>query len=138
MAKKPKRKRRCLRGVCDPERTQGLRAPAPKGDHVLVSLEGPGVFLGAQITKQGGTDGITFVILDIDGRNVTNYSFAAAKNAGLTQQNPYGLVYLDSAPLERVTVGFPSPLRFESTLEVKVTVDEDDVVQILANVIHGR
>ena len=133
-----RRKRRCLRGVCNPERTQGLRAPAPKGDHLLVSLKGPGVFLGAQVTKQGGTNGITFVILDIDGRKVTNYSFAAAKNAGLTQQNPYGLVYLDSGPLETVTVGFPSPLRFESTLELKVTVNEEDVVQILANVIHGR
>lgn len=132
------RRRRCLRGVCDPERTQGLRAPAPKGDHVLVGLEGPGVFLGAEVTKQGGASGLTFVILDIDGRNVTNISFAAAKNAGLTQQNPYGLVFLDSGPLETVTVGWPSPLRFEQALELKVTVNEEDVVQILANVIHGR
>jgi hypothetical protein len=124
--------------VCDPERTQGLKAPAPKGDHVLVSLEGPGVFLGAMVTKQGGTNGLTFVILDVDGRNVTNYSFAAAKNAGLTQQNPYGLVFLDSGPLETVTVGFPSPLRFEEVLELKVTVKEDDIAQIVANVIHGR
>lgn len=138
MARQLKRKKGCVRGVCIPERTQGLRAPAPKGDHGLVSLEGPGVFLGAQITKQGGTNGITFVILDIDGRNVTNISFAAAKNAGLTQQNPYGLVYLDSGPLETLTVGFPSPLHFDSTLELRVTVDEDDVVQILANIIHGR
>jgi hypothetical protein len=133
-----RRKRRCLRGVCEPERTQGLKAPAPKGDHALVRLKGPGVFLGAQVTKQGGTSGLTFVIMDIDGRNVTNYSFAAAKNAGLTRQNPYGLVFLDSGPLETVTVGFSSPLRFKSALELKVTVEEEDVVQILANVIHGR
>jgi hypothetical protein len=138
MPEKVKRDKKCLLGVCDPQRTQGLRAPAPEGDHVLVDLEGPGVFLGAQVTKQGGPTGITFVILDIDGRNVTNYSFAAAKNAGLTQQNPYGLVYLDSGPLETVTVGFSSPLRFESSLQLKVTVREPDVVQILANVIHGR
>ena len=136
MAKK--RRQRCLRGVCDPERTQGLRAPAPQGNHVLVSLEGPGVLLGAQVTKQGGATGLTFVILDIDGRNVTNYSFAAAKNAGLTQQNPYGLVFLDSGVLETVTMGWPSPLRFESALELKVTVSEEDVNQTLANIIHGR
>ncbi len=138
MPEKAGRDKNCLLGVCDPQRTQGLRAPAPEGDHVLVNLRGPGVFLGAQVTKQGGPSGITFVILDIDGRNVTNYSFAAAKNAGLTQQNPYGLVYLDSGPLETVTVGFSSPLRFESSLQLKVTVREPDVVQILANVIHGR
>jgi hypothetical protein len=105
---------------------------------MLVSLEGPGVFLGAEVTKQGGPTGLTFVILDIDGRNVTNYSFAAAKNAGLTQQNPYGLVYLDSGVLETVTVGFASPLSFRSSLQLKVTVKEPDVVQILANVIHGK
>ena len=43
-------------------------APAPKGNHALVTLEGPGVFLGAAVTKQGGTNDLTFVILDIDGR----------------------------------------------------------------------
>ena len=43
--------RRCSSGVCDPERTQGLRAPAPNGSHVLVTLEGPGVFLGAAVMR---------------------------------------------------------------------------------------
>src|SRR5205814_8554872 len=82
----------CAAGVCDPERTQGLRAPAPQGTHPLVTLTGPGVFLGASVSKQGGVNDITFVILDIDGRNVANLSFAAAANLGLTQQNPFGLV----------------------------------------------
>jgi len=75
----------CARGVCDPERTQGLRAPAPNGTHDLVTLRGPGVFVGAEVTKQGGTNDLTFVVLDIDGRNVTNLSYAAANNSGLTQ-----------------------------------------------------
>lgn len=64
--------RSCAPGVCDPERTQGLRAPVPKGDHVLVSLKGPGLFLAAEVVKQGGSNDLTFVILDIDSRNVTN------------------------------------------------------------------
>ena len=128
----------CLTGVCDPQRTQGLKAPAPKGDHLLVQLKGPGLFLGAEVTKQGGTTGITFVILDIDGRNVTNISYAAAENSGLTQQNPYGLVLLKSSALKNLTIGFPSPLRFQKELKLSVTVNEGGVVQILANVIHGR
>jgi len=129
--------RACSTGVCDPQRTQGLRAPAPKGNHALVTLEGPGVFLGAAVTKQGGTNDLTFVILDIDGRNVTNLSYAAATNAGLTQQNPYGLVLLHSTALKTVTIGFPAPLRFERKLVLRVTVNEPNVVQILGNVIHG-
>ena len=128
----------CLTGVCDPQRTQGLKAPVPKGDHLLVQLKGPGLFLGAEVTKQGGATGITFVILDIDGRNVTNISYAAAVNSGLTQQNPYGLVLLKSSALKNLTIGFPSPLRFKKGLKLSVTVNEDGVAQILANVIHGR
>ena len=127
----------CVVGVCDPERTQGLRAPAPAGDHVLIRLKGPGLFLGAEVTKQGGRSDLTFVILDIDGRNVTNFSYAAARNAGLTQQNPYGLVLLSSATLKTFTIGFPAPLRFKRELTLSVTVNEAGVVQILGNVIHG-
>ena len=128
----------CLGGVCDPERTQGLLAPAPNGNHVLVTLRGPGLFLGAEVTKQGGSAGLTFVSLDIDGRNVTNVSYAAAENAGLTQQNPFGLVLLKSASLKNMTIGFPSPLRYQRELKLSVNVNEPGVAQIVANVIHGR
>src|SRR6266511_1197692 len=124
----------CAAGVCDPERTQGLKAPAPNGTHKLVTLEGPGVFLGAEVSKQGGASDLTFVILDIDGRNVTNLSFAAAANQGLTQQNPYGLVLLHSAAIKTFTVGFPTPLLYKRSLTLSVTVNEPNVVQILANV----
>lgn len=127
----------CAPGVCDPQRTQGLKAPAPNGTYDLVTLKGPGVFLGAAVAKQGGGSDLTFVILDIDGRNVTNFSFAAAANEGLTQQNPYGLVLLHSAVIKTFTVGFPTPLLYKRSLRLAVTVNEPGVVQILANVIHG-
>jgi hypothetical protein len=129
---------KCLNGVCNPERTQGLRAPAPKGDHLLVELKGPGLFLGAEVVKQGGSNNITFVILEIDGRNVVNLSFAAAENTGLTQYNPFGLTLLKpSAGMRNLTIGFPSPLRFKRELKLSVTVNENGVTQILANVVHG-
>lgn len=128
---------KCAAGVCDPERTQGLKAPAPNGTHPLITLKGPGVFLGAEVSKQGGANDLTFVILDIDGRNVTNLSFAAAANEGLTQQNPYGLVLLRTAALKTFTVGFPTPLLYKRSLTLSVTVNEANVVQIVANVIHG-
>jgi len=104
----------------------------------LVSLEGPGVFVAAEVSKQGGASGLTFVVLDIDGRNVVNLSYAAARNLGLTQQNPFGISLLGSAGLETFTIGWPTPLRFERSLKLSVTVNEAAVVQILGNVIHGR
>jgi len=129
---------KCASGVCDPERTQGLKAPAPNGTYALVTLKGPGVFLGAEVAKQGGTNDLTFVVLDIDGRNVTNLSYAAAANVGLTQQNPFGLVLLNSgSSLKTLTVGFPTPLLYKRELKLSVTVNETNVAQILANVIHG-
>ena len=128
--------RRCLDGVCNPQRSEGLVTSA-SGDHVLVSLRGPGVFLGAAVVKQGGDSGLTFVTLDIDGRNVTNISFAAAGNAGLTQPNPFGLALLTGSDLTNLTIGFPSPLRYARALTLAVSINEGGVAQVLANVIHG-
>jgi hypothetical protein len=101
-----------------------------------VTLEGPGVFLAAEVSKQGGTNDLTFVILDIDGRNVTNLSYAAAANLGLTQHNPFGLVLMRSV-VKTLAVGFPTPLLFKRSLRLAVKVNEPSVVQILGNVIHG-
>lgn len=129
--------RGCATGICNPQRRQGLRAPAGKGEHQLVALRGPGVFVAAQISKQGGSSGLTFANLDIDGKNVTSLSFAAAENWGLTQSNPYGIVLLKGAHVSTLTIGFPTPLRFDRELRLSVKVQEPGVVQILGNVIHG-
>ena len=133
----PDRKDDCVTGICNPQRTQGLRAPAPKGTHPLVVLEGPGLFIGAHVSKQGGETDLTFVSLEIDGRSVVNISYAAARNLGFIQSNPYGLVLLQTRPVDNLTIGYPSPLRFESQLVLSAIVNEDGVVQILGNVLHG-
>jgi hypothetical protein len=127
----------CAVGVCDPQRTQGLRAPAPKGTHNLVSLEGPGLFLSANVTKQGGPTGLTFARLDIDNRNVVNLSFAAARNWGLSAPNPYGLQLLSGIGVESFAIGWPFPLTFKRSLTLSVVVNETGVVQIVANVVHA-
>lgn len=127
----------CIGGMCDPQRIQGLKAPAPKGTHSLINLEGPGLFLAGQVSKQGGATGLSFVRLQIDGRSVVDLSFAAAQNLGLKQQNPFGLVVLGSAGLQDFTFGWPVPLVFKRSLNLSVVVNETGVVQIVANVIRG-
>jgi hypothetical protein len=62
----------CAVGVCDPERTEGLQAPAPNGTYELVALEGPGVLLGAEVSKQGGNDDLT---VDHVGEDLSNSGF---------------------------------------------------------------
>ena len=128
---------RCIGGMCDPQRIQGLKAPAPRGTYNLINLTGPGLFLAGHVTKQGGATGLSFVRLQIDGRSVVDLSFAAAQNWGLTQQNPYGLVVLGSGGLQTFTFGWSVPLVFKRRLDLSVVVNEVGVVQIVANVIRG-
>jgi hypothetical protein len=127
----------CIGGMCDPQRIQGLKAPAPKGTHNLISIDGPGLFLAGQVSKQGGATGLSFVQLRIDGRSVVDLSFIAAHNVGLTQQNPYGLVILGSSGLQNFTFGWPVPLVFKRSLTLTVVVNETGVVQLVANIIRG-
>ncbi|WP_343704289.1 hypothetical protein [Chitinophaga sp.] len=123
--------------VVNPVRTQGLAtSPAINSTKELVKLKGPGLFISAEITKQGGISDLSFVILDIDGKNVVNISIAALFNQGLTTHNSYGIsVFRSGAGLETVTIGWPVPLTFHKQLSLKVTVKEAGVVQLLANVI---
>jgi hypothetical protein len=124
--------------VSSAQRTQGLIAPAGMGDHVLVHLKGPGVFVSAQVTRQNNPAGVSFVSLDLDGLNVASLSFEAASNWALTQANPYGIVLLEKGVISTMTIGYPLPLRFDKELVLKVTVNEMGVAQIVANVLHGK
>lgn len=126
--------------VIAPKETQGLKAPAPVGDHTLVSLKGPGKFVAAEVIKQGGNGSdMTFVALEIDGQTVVNASIAALGNWGLTQSNPYGTVLLKpSANMRTVTIGYPVPLAYKTSLKLWVKVSEPGVAQIIGRVIHGQ
>lgn len=128
-----------INAVANPVRTQGLLSnPASNTSKDLVSLKGPGLFLSAEVTKQGGNSDLTFITLDIDGQNVVSISIAALFNQGLTAHNSYGIaVYRSAATLETVTIGFPYPITYHRSLVLKVAVSETGVVQILANVISA-
>jgi len=123
--------------IASAQRTQGMMTPAPVGEHVLVKIAGPGVFVCAEVTRQNDPPGVSFVSLDLDGRNVVSISFEAARNWGLTQSNPTGVVLLENKPISTLTIGYPLPLHFARELILKVNVREMGVAQILANVIHG-
>ena len=137
MSHKPGQVTNCAHGVCNPRRTQNLMTNPQRGEQIMVELNGPGVFLAAEVVKGGGDSGLTSVQLDIDGRNVTGLTFIAAENGGFTQYNPYGIVLLRSNVLKTLTIGFPSPLRFDANLKLIVNANEDNVENIVINVIHG-
>ncbi|WP_299891939.1 hypothetical protein [uncultured Lacinutrix sp.] len=128
----------CIGGVCAPRRKQGLKVKPKKGKHELVKLKGPGLFLAAHLSKQGGTNDISFVDLTIDGESIFNLSYAAMKNLGFRRQNPYGMVLVKTGLIENVTLGFPYPLKFEKELVLTFTAGEPDIAQVIGNVIYGK
>ncbi len=127
-------------GILSPQRTQGsVVNPAFVSIHNLVILTGPGKFICAEITKQGGSDDLTYISLDIDDVCVVSISIAELKNSGLTVNNPYGLFLLQSGGgLKTLTIGFNSPLIYQKELRLRANVEEKGINQIMANVIHGK
>ena len=123
-------------GIRGTQRTEAV-IRRPEGEHTMIELRGPAIFVAGLVRKSGGNSDITIVILDIDGRNVVNLTYAGAQFAGLTQYNPYGILLLTTESNKTLTIGFPSPLHFQRNLRLRVIVNEDDVDQIVANIIHG-
>ncbi|MFV0606983.1 MAG: hypothetical protein ACK5NK_14205 [Niabella sp.] len=102
----------------------------------LINVKGQGLFISAEISKQGGNNDLTFVELIIDGRYVVSVSIAALFNWGMTSQNSYGLqVFRSAVGIETVTIGYPVPLTFNKQLLLRVKVKESGVVQIVGNVV---
>lgn len=117
--------------------------PAASSTHDLVTLTGEGTFISAILTKQGGATDITFVQLIIDGQIVHDRSVAGLRNFGLTQSNPYGVAVLNGGGqpdgIDTVTIGFPCPIPFTSSLILRAVVGASDtgVVQMIGDVIAG-
>jgi hypothetical protein len=109
------------------------------GTYELVQLVGPGTFVSARLTKQGGAGGFTAVSLEIDGKTIVQRNFVALKNFGMTQNNPFGVMISTSAVgIDAVTIGFSQPIEFEESLILKAIVGESGVIQIIGTVIYGE
>lgn len=130
---------KCAGGVCAPYSREGLKAnPASGSNYDLVRQEGPGVFLGGRVTKQGGDSDITYVTLEIDGQAVMSMSFSGAATFGLTQHNPFGVTLLRSTSGQTLAFGFPTPLMFRRGLRLNVNIQEANVVQIIGTAVCGK
>ena len=124
--------------VYNPQETENNQGSPAIGAHDLIVLKGPGKFVSAHVSKQGGTNDITFVVLEIDGKVIVNGSIAGYRNRGLTQSNPSGLMLLQSPTQTTVAIGFPFPLAYQSELRLWVDITEPGIVQIKGTVIHGE
>jgi len=106
----------------------------------LAVFSGTGSFISARVTKVGGDDEHkTTIRLLVDGNTVINTSFKIAKAMGLAHNNPYGVIYSESAAgAETLTFGFPTPLYFASSLAILAFVQEEDVVKIFTSMVFAE
>jgi hypothetical protein len=119
---------------------QGIYDIMPGETYTVGGIEGPGQFISAYVTKQGGASDITTVELFLDGVRAASVSFAGFKNFNLTQSNPSGLMVAPgatAADIDTAVIGFPYPLAFKTDLRIVISVGGSDtgIAQILTNVI---
>lgn len=124
--------------IIQPKRVQGLKvSPATNKKFDLIQQNGPGVFVAAHITKQGGSNDITQVALHIDGSNVVAITYAAAGNIGLSDQNNSG-IKLVKGVVDCLSIQFNEPLFFKKECRIEISTGSDSgVVQIVANAVIG-
>ncbi len=97
-----------------------------------------GSFVSARVSKLGGRNDKTTVILVIDERTVVKMSFKKAVTLGLKDRNnPFGVVFHKGANrrVSTLTIGFSEPLFFKKRLELFVKVNESSVEAFEAEVV---
>jgi hypothetical protein len=124
--------------ILKPRRVQGLAVGPGTGKTInLIKTTGPGVFVAAHVTKQGGSNNITQVALFIDGVNVVAITFAAADNIGLDEQNNSGIKLVNGL-VKCISIQYNEPLYFkrECRIEIKTGTDSG-IAQVVANAVIG-
>ena len=118
----------------------GLGEPTPivQNEYDLVVIEGPCIFIAAEISKLGGAEDNTTVMLEIDGKNVVHFRMYLGVEMGLTVNNPYGIALFNGPhDVTTMTIGFSTPLYCGDLLSLRVNVEEDNVQRIVSNIIFG-
>jgi hypothetical protein len=124
--------------IIKPKRVQGLVTSLGTGKTInLISAKGPGVFVSAYVTKQGGTNNLTQLALFIDGVNVVAITYAAADNIGLDEQNNSG-IKLVNGTVKCISIQYNEPLFFSKELRIEIKTGSDGgIAQVVANAVIG-
>jgi len=124
--------------ILQPRRVQGLKTNLPTNKKFdLITQKGPGVFVCAHITKQGGSNDIAQVALFIDGKNVVAITYAAAGNVGLAEQNNSG-IKLVRGFVDCISIQYNEPLYFKKECRIEISTGTDaGIVQVVANAVIG-
>ena len=119
-----------------------VSSPAIDTKNDLVTLTGPGTFIAARLAIGGSSDTRKSTIgeLVIDGRIIFQESFREIELQGLREFNYFGVVGNDGGTVgsSTISIGFPQPVKFESSLVLSATAKTTGVTLISATVIYGE
>jgi hypothetical protein len=125
--------------IIQAKRVQGLKTSLPTNKKFdLIAQKGPGVFVAAHVTKQGGSNDLSQVALYIDGSNVVAITYVAAGNIGLDGQNNSG-IKLVKGVVDCLSIQYNEPLFFQKECRIEISTGSDSgVVQVVANAVIGK
>ena len=124
--------------ILSPRRVQGLSVnPATNKKINLIKEAGPGVFVSAFVTKQGGINDLSQVALFIDGVNVVALTYSGADNLGLDETNNSG-IKLVKGFVDDFTIQFNEPLFFKKECRIEISTGSDSgIAQVIAVAVLG-
>lgn len=107
-------------------------------EHPVVELFSSGTFISAFYAIQG-SNGTSCVRFRIDEREIISRCLNPLKNWGFTTPNQFGLKVTEAGGQWLVTIGFPTPIKFETSLELAFYVHSNDssIAQVYAKVLYG-
>ena len=125
--------------ILQARRVQGLKTSLPTNKKFdLIKVAGPGVFVAAHVSKQGGSNDFSQVALFIDGVNVVATTYAGADNIGLDGVNNSG-IKLVKGVVDCMSIQYNEPLFFQKECRIEISTGSDSgVVQVVANAVIGK
>jgi hypothetical protein len=114
-----------------------LERPA-RGQETAVEHNGPGWLHSAQVVKQGGENGETYVAVELDGSVLYATSFGSLQQPWREVDNPYMLANVRRAgDTHTLTIWYTPPVRFRGQFGIRVEVREPGVETLYISAVHS-
>lgn len=101
--------------------------PTANSTYTIATVEGPGAFISTLITKVGGADDTSTILVYVDGTVAVRAVYSELRDWGITVHNPFGVQLLSAnTAVKSVAIGFPFPICFDSELRIDLMVGSGD------------
>jgi len=109
------------------------------GAEIAMDRLGGGWFQAAEIVKEGGSTGETYVTLALDGQEMITASFASLENPWMQLDNAYMLASVRAEGNKRtMTIWYTPELRFMFLVSLHVDIQEEGVDSVRMRAVMNK